>query len=99
MIGEYNVTIYFSTTLTSDEEKMAQDLVEQGQIDQAIDLYQQLRPESARIYRVIGMLYAEKKGRFDLAISCYEQALHIHELVGRSNLILNQQTKKCDHSL
>lgn len=73
---------------------MAQDLVEQGEIDQAIDLYQQLRPESARIYRVIGGLYAEKKGRLDLAISCYEQALHIHEQVGRSKLIVNQKMKK-----
>ena len=70
---------------------MAQDLIERGEIDQAIDLYRQLQPESARMFRLIGILYAEKKGRYDLAISCYEQALRIHEQVGQSNFILNEE--------
>ncbi len=69
--------ICFSASNIFDEELQAQDLVERGEIDQAITIYQQLKPESAHIFYTIGVLYAEKKGDYDLAISCYEQALHM----------------------
>ena len=65
----------------SDKELQAQDLVKRGEIDQAITIYHQLKPESACIFRITGVLYAEKKGDYDLAISCYEQALQMQEEV------------------
>ena len=71
----------FSLSNTSDEELQAQDLVKLGQIDQAITVYEQLIPESARILRIIGTLYAQRKGDYDLAIVYYEQALQIQDEV------------------
>jgi tetratricopeptide (TPR) repeat protein len=74
----------------SKEELQAQDLVQRGEIDQAIiATYQQLKPESARILRIIGALYDEKKGDYSIAINYYEKALQIQEKVYRYNLILN----------
>jgi tetratricopeptide (TPR) repeat protein len=73
----------------SKEELQAQDLVQRGEIDQAIATYKQLKPESARILRIIGALYDEKKGDYNIAINYYEKALQIQEKVYRYNLILN----------
>ncbi len=75
--------ICFSASNISDEELQAQDLVERGEIDQAIAIYQQLKPESAHIFYTIGVLYAEKKGDYDLGINYYKQALKIQEEVYR----------------
>lgn len=71
----------------------AEDLVEQGEIDQAIAIYQQLQPQSARIFHAIGMLYTNKIGNYELAISCFEEALHIQEKVSRSRFSLKQEMK------
>jgi tetratricopeptide (TPR) repeat protein len=64
----------------SKEELQAQDLVQRGEIDQAIATYRQLKPESARILRIIGVLYDEKIGDYSLAINYYEKALQIRDL-------------------
>jgi tetratricopeptide (TPR) repeat protein len=64
-----------------DDEIQAQDLVKCGKIDEAIVIYQQLKPDSARIFNIIGMLYAERKGDFVRAIASYEKALQIQEEV------------------
>ena len=65
----------------SSVEMAAQDLIEQGEIDQAIAIYEQLQPQSAQIFRTIGMLYADRKGNYELAVSCFEQALQLQENV------------------
>ena len=67
--------------MTNPLESQAQDMVEAGDIDQAIAIYQELQPESARILRIIGTLYAQKKGDYVLAISYYERALEIQDEV------------------
>jgi len=69
-----------------DDEIQAQDLVEHGKIDEAIAIYQQLKPDSARVFNIIGRLYAEKKGDFDHAINYYRKALQIQEEVYRNYL-------------
>lgn len=65
----------------SDNEIQAQDLIKRGEIDEAISIYQQLTPESARILSIIGTLYAEKKGDYDRAINYHEKALQLREEV------------------
>jgi hypothetical protein len=72
----------------SKEELQAQDLVECDEIDQAIATYQQLKPKSARILRIIGVLYAEKKGDHHTAINYYNMALQIEEKVDRLIIVL-----------
>lgn len=69
------MTLSCSPLLISAEEITAQDLVSRGEIDQAIAIYQQLEPRSARVFCIIGMLYTDVKGSHELAISYYEQAL------------------------
>lgn len=78
-----NVIIYFSLSDVSTEELHAQDLVKRGEIDQALAIYEQLKPESARILRIIGGLCAEKKGDYDRAINYFEQALQIQQEVSK----------------
>ncbi len=65
----------------SDDEIQAQDLVKHGEIDEAIAIYQRLKPDSARVLNIIGGLYLEKKGDYDSAINYYEKALQIQEKV------------------
>jgi lipoprotein NlpI len=65
----------------SDDEVQAQDLVKCGKIDEAIVIYQQLKPDSARVFNIIGMLYADGKGDYNRAIDSYEKALQIQEEV------------------
>ena len=85
--------VYCSFSTVSNAEMAAQDLVEQGEIDQAIAIYQQLQPPSARIFHAIGTLYTNKIGNYELAISCFEEALHIQEKVSRSSFPLNKEIK------
>jgi tetratricopeptide (TPR) repeat protein len=40
-----------------------------------------MKPESARIFNIIGALYAENIGNYDLAIEYHEKALNIQEMV------------------
>lgn len=65
----------------SDAELQAEALVERDEIDQAIVIYREIVPESARIFRILGRLYAQKKGDYVLAISCYERALQLQDEV------------------
>ena len=76
--------------LLTNEEIKAQEYIERGEIDRAIAIYQQLEPPSARVFLLIGMLYANNKGNFELAVSYYEQALHMQEKVCRSNTLADQ---------
>jgi tetratricopeptide (TPR) repeat protein len=78
----YLITYSRLTTISDDNDEMrAQELVERGQIDEAIAIYQRSAPESARTFYNIGILYADKKGDYDSAIKYYKKALKIQEKV------------------
>jgi tetratricopeptide (TPR) repeat protein len=71
-----------------DEEIQAEKLLERGEVDQALEIYHRLTPESARIFHTIGLLYAEKKGDYDSAIKYFKKALRIQEKVTSFSLYL-----------
>jgi tetratricopeptide (TPR) repeat protein len=78
----YLITYSRLTTISDDNDEMrAQELVERGQIDEAIAIYQRSAPESAHAFYNIGILYADKKGDYDSAIKYYKKALKIQEKV------------------
>jgi len=66
-----------------DDEIQAQNFVKRGEIDEAIAIYQRLKPDSVRVLNIIGRLYAEKKGDYHSAINYYKKALQIQEKVYR----------------
>lgn len=70
-----------SSPMISNEEIEAQNLIECGEIDQAIVIYQNIKPESARIFCRIGILFEEKKGDYSSAMHSFQQALRIEEEV------------------
>ena len=57
----------------------AENLVKRGEIDQAIVIYQRLKPSFDRIFHRLGFLYAEKKVDLHSAINYYQQSLKIEE--------------------
>lgn len=65
----------------SNEEIEAHELMQRGEIDQAIDIYQHVTTDSGRIFHLLGVLYAENKGDQCTAISYFEKALKIKEEV------------------
>jgi tetratricopeptide (TPR) repeat protein len=67
----------------SDDEIKAQHLVKCGKIDEAIAIYQRLKPVSVRVLNIIGVLYSDKKGDYNSAINYYERVLQIQEEVHR----------------
>ncbi|CAF4151110.1 unnamed protein product, partial [Rotaria magnacalcarata] len=69
-------------SVTDDYETKAQQLLNDGKIDQAIAMYLCIKPESARILVIIGILYAEKKGDYKSAIIFYKKAHKIQEKNG-----------------
>jgi len=89
-------TFYFSVSIITelygkkeieeeeDYEVQAQGLIQRGEIDKAITIYQRLE-SNPRILNTIGMLYAEKKGDYDTAINYYKRALKIQEKVNIYN--------------
>ncbi|CAF2136811.1 unnamed protein product [Rotaria magnacalcarata] len=77
-----NIHNEFSVSVTDDYETKAQQLLNDGKIDQAIAMYLCIKPESARILVIIGILYAEKKGDYKSAIIFYKKALKIQEKNG-----------------
>ncbi len=84
--------IYFSVSIIAedygeeenegeeDEEVQAQRLIQRGEIDKAITIYERLETDP-RILNIIGLLYAEKKGDYDTAINYYKRALKLQEKV------------------
>ncbi|CAM2696662.1 unnamed protein product [Rotaria socialis] len=74
--------LYSSAPVTDPCETKAQQLLNDGKIDQAIAMYLCIKPESARIFMIIGILYAEKKGDYKAAIIFYKKALKIQEKNG-----------------
>jgi tetratricopeptide (TPR) repeat protein len=92
MFATLNRTFYFSLPIVAedddekekkeeeDDEVQAQSLLQRGEIDKAITIYQRLE-SNPRILRIIGQLYDEKKGDYDSSIKYYEQALKLQEKV------------------
>ena len=71
----------FRLPTASAEEIQAQNLIQHSEIDQAIAIYQNLKPYSALILHLLGVIYAEKKSDHHSAISYFQQALQIKEEV------------------
>ena len=78
----------FSLSVIADEEIEAQNLIKHGQIDQAIAIYQRLKPDSGRILHLLGVLHAEKKGDQHTAIDYFQQALQIKEEVCLKDILI-----------
>lgn len=64
-----------------DDESRAQELIEKGEIDQALEIYNRSRPRSARIFNTMALIYAEKKGDYEAAIEFYQRAMTMQEEV------------------
>lgn len=73
--------LFFRRTMTAVEEAHVQNLIECGEIDQAIAIYENLKPYSARTLHLLGVLHAEKKGDPYSAISYFQEALQIKDEV------------------
>lgn len=69
--------------MKSDEEMKAEKYVEQGDIDLALISYQRIQPATARILNIIGQLCANKKGDYNYALKCHQQALTLQKEVIR----------------
>ena len=78
-----NKIICSSSSIISVKEQQAQDLVKNGSFDEAIAAYQNLESNSSRILVIIGTLYGDKKGDYELAVHYFEQALKLQEKVYR----------------
>ncbi|CAF3308764.1 unnamed protein product [Rotaria socialis] len=63
----------------SADEMKAQKYVEQGDIDLALINYRRIQPTTARILNAIGLLCADKKGDYNYALQCHQQALKLQE--------------------
>ncbi|CAF2125877.1 unnamed protein product [Rotaria magnacalcarata] len=63
----------------SADEMKAQKYVEQGDIDLALVAYRRIQPTTARILNAIGLLCADKKGDYNYALQCHQQALKLQE--------------------
>lgn len=69
------------------------DLLNRGELDEALALYQRERMESAQACNVIGTFYAQKKGDFHSAIQYYNKALGILEKVNDSKENIQEKLK------
>ena len=78
------IVVCCSSSATSEQEIKAQTLTKNGEIDQAIAIYQSFTPESSRFLHLIGVLYAEKKGDYLSAIKYYERALQLQQQVWKN---------------
>ena len=88
------IVSYCSLSKISNEEILVKELIQHGEIDQVIAIYQQLKPQSVRVFCTLGKLYANEKGNYELAISYFEQALHMQEEVCRTNVF--GQINRCN---
>ena len=57
------------------------ELIANGQIDEAIEIYKTLQPYTTHILKTIGKLYAEKKVDYHLAVYYFQQTLDLEEKV------------------
>ncbi|CAF0910435.1 unnamed protein product [Rotaria sordida] len=68
----------------SVEEIKAQKYAEQGDIDMALITYQRIQPVTVRILNAMGQLSADRKGDYDYALQCHQQALKLQEASGEN---------------
>jgi tetratricopeptide (TPR) repeat protein len=74
-------TIRLNSSQISADELQARKLWNSGDIDQAITIYDKVRPVSARILKLLGQLFADEKHDYFNAIKSYRQALQLEEQV------------------
>ena len=81
--GSIDIVFSFRLSVISedDDDLRAQELIERGEIDQALEIYNQARPRSARIFNTIALIYAERKGDYEQAIEFYKRAMTLQEEV------------------
>lgn len=73
-----NSYIYFKFSF---QEKQIKEFIANGKYEEAIQVYQGIPIVSTAVLHLIGSLYADKLGDYDVAISCFEQAIKTHEKV------------------
>ena len=65
------------------------ELLKNGEVDQAIDILRRVQPASPSVLVRLGHLYAEKKGEYDHAFTFYTQALKLQEKVTILHLLMS----------
>ena len=77
-----NCFFFFSrdSVITAEEIK-AQKYAEQGDVNMALITYQRIQPVTVRILNAMGQLSADRKGDYDYALQCHQQALKLQEMV------------------
>lgn len=77
--------------MTPEDEVKLEELVENGEVDQALEMYQRFTLIPARLLNKVGVLQVEKKGDYESAIKCFKKALRIQDsvrvLLGRTAAI------------
>ncbi|CAF0911025.1 unnamed protein product [Rotaria sp. Silwood1] len=69
------------SAMTAEEIK-AQKYAEQGDIDMALITYQRIQPATVRVLNAMGQLSANRKGDYEYALQCHQQALKLQEMSG-----------------
>ncbi|CAF2782598.1 unnamed protein product [Rotaria sp. Silwood2] len=70
-------------SMITAEEIKAQKYAEQGDIDMALIVYQRIQPVTVRVLNAMGQLSANRKGDYDYALQCHQQALKLQEVSGK----------------
>jgi hypothetical protein len=73
--------ICFGDSVITAEETKAQKYAAQGDIDLALLAYRRIQPTTPRVLNAMGQLCADRKGDYDYALQCHEQALKMQEEV------------------
>jgi len=60
-----------------------EELIANGQIDEAIEIYKTQQPCTSLILKTIGKLYSDEKADYHLAVYYFQQALDLEEKVLR----------------
>jgi Tfp pilus assembly protein PilF len=69
--------VYSRPSSITAKETKAQQYVQQGDVDLALLTYQHIQPMTARILNKMGELCTVKKGDYDYALQCHQQALNM----------------------
>lgn len=71
----------FSQPVVDTEVEKAEKYAEEGNTDLALITYQRIHPVTSRILNIMGQLCANRKGDYDYALQCHQQALKLQEVV------------------
>ena len=67
--------------MTADDEVKLEELIENSEVNQALEMYQRFTLIPARLLNKVGVLLVEKKGDYESAIKCFKKALRIQDSV------------------